>query len=633
MRPRARRRVLRRALRARLRTRGTSRRARTRRRSTTRRSPRWRAGASRPASRSGARSACSRERLAEHCDDLLAIDVAETALDRARERVPRGAASSAARSPRSTRPGTFDLIVCSEVLYYLDAPGVRRHAGPDHAARCSPCTGARRPSATRSPATRSTNGSRSGSARRPTRGGPTSTRSTGSIDAARDRRRRAGRRWPRRAATARPAATATSRSSRPSWPSPTSARRCRRTSCAARLDDDELPIERRGLVREPRRRGAARRRGRDAGPATRTIVLGTGETLHYDACVLATGAEPAVLPVPGATEEWVLLLRSLATRARAARPGGRAAETAVVIGSGLHRLRGGRLAGHARPEGDAGQRRGDPARSPARRRGRARGSRAGWKTLGVELVLGAGVEAIGEHGVHVPGREPLAADLILMAAGVEPARRARGDGRARRPRRPDRRRRADAHQRRRRVRGGRRRARPQRRRRPPPRRRALGRGAQHGRDRRPRDRRRGRAVGRRARLLVDDRRAHAQVRRRGATASTRPAWSTTAAARSRSGTGARARPSACSRTTATRTTRPAARTRSRRERRCREPARVRRRPRARRGGADRRVHRRARRRRTASAATSTRSCSCSTAAPTRRRQRARAAAGDADACA
>ena len=78
-------------------------------------------------------------------------------------------------------------------------------------------------------------------------------------------------------------------------------------------------------------------------PARARVALGTGETLRYDACVLATGAEPTPLPVPGATEEWVLLLRSLADGARAARPGrdGRERDRDRL---GLHRLRGRRLA-------------------------------------------------------------------------------------------------------------------------------------------------------------------------------------------------------------------------------------------------------------------------------------------------
>lgn len=59
-------------------------------------------------------------RLAEHCERLLAIDVAESALAQARERVPR-ATFERREIPEQWPDGPFDLIVCSEVLYYLDA--------------------------------------------------------------------------------------------------------------------------------------------------------------------------------------------------------------------------------------------------------------------------------------------------------------------------------------------------------------------------------------------------------------------------------------------------------------------------------------------------------------------------------
>ena len=58
--------------------------------------------------------------LAERCDALLAVDVAGRAVSRARERL---AALPHVRVERRTLPedlpaGPFDLIVCSEVLYY-----------------------------------------------------------------------------------------------------------------------------------------------------------------------------------------------------------------------------------------------------------------------------------------------------------------------------------------------------------------------------------------------------------------------------------------------------------------------------------------------------------------------------------
>src|SRR5262245_48162587 len=100
------------------------------------------------------------------------------------------------------------------------------------------------------------------------------------------------------------------------------------------LDDGELPIEDEAWYEN---QGVDVRLGAEAqtlDPAARTLLLGSGETLSYDACVVATGAEPAVLPVPGATEEWVLLLRSLAT-ARVLRDKAEQAKTAVVVGSGF----------------------------------------------------------------------------------------------------------------------------------------------------------------------------------------------------------------------------------------------------------------------------------------------------------
>ncbi len=63
------------------------------------------------------------ERLAEHCDNLLAIDVVESALVRAHERVPQ-VRFERREIPEQYPPGTFELTVCSEVLYYLDSPAL-----------------------------------------------------------------------------------------------------------------------------------------------------------------------------------------------------------------------------------------------------------------------------------------------------------------------------------------------------------------------------------------------------------------------------------------------------------------------------------------------------------------------------
>jgi trans-aconitate methyltransferase len=62
------------------------------------------------------------EQLAGRCDELVAIDVSEQALERARRRL---AARPEVRLEAMTFPeempaGPWDLVVCSEVLYYLD---------------------------------------------------------------------------------------------------------------------------------------------------------------------------------------------------------------------------------------------------------------------------------------------------------------------------------------------------------------------------------------------------------------------------------------------------------------------------------------------------------------------------------
>jgi 2-polyprenyl-3-methyl-5-hydroxy-6-metoxy-1,4-benzoquinol methylase len=65
------------------------------------------------------------ERLAERCETLLAIDVVDAVLARARERVP-GVTFERREIPEQWPDGAYDLIVCSEVLYYLDPPAFDR---------------------------------------------------------------------------------------------------------------------------------------------------------------------------------------------------------------------------------------------------------------------------------------------------------------------------------------------------------------------------------------------------------------------------------------------------------------------------------------------------------------------------
>ena len=83
---------------------------------------------------SGLEAGCSigvlTRQLAEGCDTMLALDVAASALAQARAHCP-GVRFEQRAIPGDWPPGRFDLIVLSEVLYYLDAAAIRR------AARCA----------------------------------------------------------------------------------------------------------------------------------------------------------------------------------------------------------------------------------------------------------------------------------------------------------------------------------------------------------------------------------------------------------------------------------------------------------------------------------------------------------------
>lgn len=68
------------------------------------------------------------EHLAARCDTLLATDVAQTPLRSARDRLARLPQVEIERraTPEDWPPGRFDLIVISELGYYLDATDLRQ---------------------------------------------------------------------------------------------------------------------------------------------------------------------------------------------------------------------------------------------------------------------------------------------------------------------------------------------------------------------------------------------------------------------------------------------------------------------------------------------------------------------------
>jgi 3-phenylpropionate/trans-cinnamate dioxygenase ferredoxin reductase component len=149
-----------------------------------------------------------------------------------------------------------------------------------------------------------------------------------------------------------------------------------------------------------------------------TVLLADGTRLPYERLLIATGARPRTLPVPGADGANVATLRGLedAARIRAAvGPGRRLA----VIGGGFIGLE---LAASARRLGTAVTviealprllARGVPAEV-------AEVLEARHRAEGVRFVLEARIAAIAAEGVLLAGGGTVPADLVVVGVGVAP---------------------------------------------------------------------------------------------------------------------------------------------------------------------------------------------------------------------
>ena len=158
----------------------------------------------------------------------------------------------------------------------------------------------------------------------------------------------------------------------------------------------------------------------DAGAAE--LELEGGERLRYDKLLLATGAVPKRLPIPGADLRGVHLLRTVEDSDRLREAFERTSRL-VVIGGGWI---GCEVAASARQKGVEVAMLA-PEEVPLERvLGREVGAIYGdlHRRRGVELVLGSGVEAIeGEgsvSGVRASGGRVLEAELVVMGVGVAP---------------------------------------------------------------------------------------------------------------------------------------------------------------------------------------------------------------------
>ncbi|MCE0766919.1 FAD-dependent oxidoreductase [Pseudonocardia kujensis] len=158
----------------------------------------------------------------------------------------------------------------------------------------------------------------------------------------------------------------------------------------------------------------------------RAAQLSSGDRITFKACVLATGSAPKPLPVPGADAPAVAMLRSLDS-AKELRSAALVARTAVVVGSGFIGCEA--AASLARRGLDVTVVSTEELPQENRLGADAGRRIAGWLADdGVRLVGGAEVEAIEPLGdpeerprrVRVAGHEPLEADLVLVAGGIDP---------------------------------------------------------------------------------------------------------------------------------------------------------------------------------------------------------------------
>ena len=150
----------------------------------------------------------------------------------------------------------------------------------------------------------------------------------------------------------------------------------------------------------------------------REVVLCGGRALEYRDALLATGAEPTRIPVPGADHPGVRVIRALdhvrelATRLRDHEP-------VVVIGSGFI---GCEIATSLRRRGHFVTLVSDEDEPNSRRLGEEPAKQIrGWLAEdGVVIHLGAGVESIEPGFIVIAGDAKARAPVLVMAGGVAP---------------------------------------------------------------------------------------------------------------------------------------------------------------------------------------------------------------------
>ncbi len=152
--------------------------------------------------------------------------------------------------------------------------------------------------------------------------------------------------------------------------------------------------------------------------SARTVSTADGRSFPFDRLLLATGAEPVRLPIPGAEAPHVFTLRSLAD-SRAIIERARTAKSAVVLGSGFIGLE---TAAALRTRGLAVHVVSLDERPLEKVLGRDLGDfiRTLHESHGVTFHMGTSLASIGDRAVRLANGTELAAELIIIGVGVRP---------------------------------------------------------------------------------------------------------------------------------------------------------------------------------------------------------------------
>ena len=188
---------------------------------------------------------------------------------------------------------------------------------------------------------------------------------------------------------------------------------------AGSASEDWIPLRSPEFYREQRIDVRLNARVAGIDTASRNVQLEDGSRVAYDSLLLATGAEPVRLGVPGADLPHVHYLRTWAD-SRALVAAAAASRRAVVIGASFIGLE---VASSLRARDIDVHVVGREATLMEPVLGAAVGAfiRGLHESHGVTFHLGANVASIDDHGVTLTNGETLAADLVVVGIGVRPA--------------------------------------------------------------------------------------------------------------------------------------------------------------------------------------------------------------------